>query len=352
VILQSYRWRRHVLLFGGATSGAGADTVVPPPTFTSTTGWRGSNSPADPSCLVFDGVDDYVDWGEQSSLFNLGTGARAFGFWVVFSTVAATQWLFHKHTGSVGQAVYLDSSGKLNATLNGAAGTRSAPSASALSANTLYRISARYSGSGGSWSFYVNGVAFASTAGGAAAAINADNSARAESGRKYDGTCYFSGRLTEFVAYPRVPDASEEAALYDAGPYIYQRATARGTVQLEGMVETMKGTLVPCHHITPIDWWIRNEDVGSGECFMVTEAAQNAAAGTNNLTIGADPMREQLAVSRAQVLQQAATQTPTSDEDEDPYWRWRLPYTPQPVPSAAVTPTAPHGGHPTGHRRW
>jgi hypothetical protein len=49
--------------------------------FTPTSGWAGSGSPSDPTCLVGDGVDDYVTFGDLADL-DFGTGAFTVRYWL------------------------------------------------------------------------------------------------------------------------------------------------------------------------------------------------------------------------------------------------------------------------------
>lgn len=45
--------------------------------YTGGSGWTGSNTPLDPTCLEFDGTDDFVTWGDEASL-DFGTGPFTF----------------------------------------------------------------------------------------------------------------------------------------------------------------------------------------------------------------------------------------------------------------------------------
>ncbi len=56
--------------------------------YTTASGWAGSNSPTDPVCLVGDGVNDYVDFGDVSAC-NFGTGAFSVRKWLKLDALPA-----------------------------------------------------------------------------------------------------------------------------------------------------------------------------------------------------------------------------------------------------------------------
>jgi hypothetical protein len=281
--------------------------------------WGGTNSPADPSCLTFDGSTQYVNFGDISQ-FDLGTGARSVSTWVRFDTLG-TQYLLNKHIGSAtytGWSCHL-AGGVLQAGMNqnvGAGQCRGGAGSTTIVADTWYHAIFVYAGSSGDWTIYLNGVAETMTPSGAAGAWNVDNDIPALMGVRSEGNWWFGGSIGEVIVYKRALSATEAAQLYAAGPALYDRSLARGNVVVEGKLMTRAGSEVEAKHLTPIDWWVQNPSVGKGRPLLITGTSRSVGSSENALTIGTDWMYEEIGVRQAEML--AIPETIVDDTDEYP----------------------------------
>jgi hypothetical protein len=64
--------------------------------FAAGSGWEGENSPLDPTCLVFDGVDDCVTWGDVAWA-DFGTGDFSLACWFRLDALGVAHTLVSKH---------------------------------------------------------------------------------------------------------------------------------------------------------------------------------------------------------------------------------------------------------------
>jgi hypothetical protein len=294
----------------------------------------GTNSPADPTCLVFDGTDDYVTFGDLAAL-DLGTGPRTVRTWVKPASVGAAMALFAKRSGAdtfLGWEVYIDAAGKLTARVCqnfGATQYRGAYGSTVLAVDTWYCATFVYAGSGGDWALYLDGVAETPTAVGAAGAWNADTATVASLGRRDPlGTPGepLDGSLGRVTVWKRALSAAEVAQDFAAGNVLYNRSLAKGTVAIQGYVRNRKGAFVKASHVRA-GWWIQHTELGSKQPLYITGHSVDAAAIRNALTIGQDWMEEAIGVKSADLLAipetveiDPETGEPTND---DPWKNWR-----------------------------
>lgn len=315
--------------------------------FTSASGWSGSNSPADPACLTFDGTSDYVSFGDLAQL-DLGAGARTVTGWFKVGVAPSNYvWVFNKQGGStawLGWNFGLTASSQLTAQLtqnSGATQFRGAYTTATVSVGVWYHGAAVYAGSGGDWTLYLNGTSQALTATGAAGAWNADNSNLAcLGGRPATSDSWWSGSIGEVLIYPRALSAAEVAQIYNAGQVYYKRNDAKGTAVIEGMVQNRKGALVPAHHVRA-GWWIQHTELGDRNPLYITGHSVSINDKRNNLTIGQDWMEEEIGVRTAELLALPPTPEPQPGEaDKPPWWGYLDPWEPTPVtpPGGQVTP--------------
>jgi hypothetical protein len=291
---------------------------------TTTTGWLGSNSPADPTRLVFDGSNDYVTFYDLAAL-DLGSGNRSVAAWVKFNVVNAQQAIFSKMLNSgtnIGWEFRLETDGKLMAAVNQDAASvyRNAKDTAALTAGLWYHVAAVYGA--GAWTLYVNGAARSISAGTAGGVPSSDNSTAACLGSRAAAALWLNGSLQRTTVWGRALTAGEVANLYGAGMAAYTRSMANGTVVLKGTCQTRKGSPVPAHHVRA-GWSIQNVEAGSGQPLYVTGHSVDLADKRNALTIGVDWMEEEIGVRMGELLAVPATATedeelPTDPEVDDP----------------------------------
>jgi len=157
------------VLVSGTLSGFG---------YTTASGWAGSNSPADPSCLVGDGVNDYVDFSDVNAC-DFGTGAFTVRTWVKLGAVPiGTTAIAGKVSSGQGWTVAILSSGKVYGYVGASvANYRAQTGSTVLTLGVWYHVTMVYAGSGGDIALYVNGVAETLTAAGAVGAWNTSNAA-------------------------------------------------------------------------------------------------------------------------------------------------------------------------------
>lgn len=145
--------------------------------YTTASGWAGSNSPGDPSCIVGDGANDYVDFGDLAAL-GVGTGAFSVRVWLKVVTAPRTDAVTVISKLSGGQGFALKVTSAMN--LLGYVGTdgthyRQQVGSTTLVPGTWYHVVMTYAGSGGDIALYLSGVAETLTPGGAVGAWNVTN---------------------------------------------------------------------------------------------------------------------------------------------------------------------------------
>jgi len=303
--------------------------------YTDASGYSGSGSPADPSCIVFDGTGDYVTFGNLASL-NFGSGPRTIVAWWIPGTLGSQQAIVSKLLNSgayTGWECRLEPDGKLSAVACkdlGATQYRAGKGATVLAASTWYHVAFVYAGSGGDWTIYVNGVAESMTASGAAGAWDSDNATIACIGSRAGAALALAGSVNSVTAYSRALSAAEIAQDYSAGMVIYDRSYAKGNVLLEKTCVNRLGAPVRATDVTTDDYWIQNLDEGSGRPLRITGTNVDLKARRNALTIGEDWMEEELGLRNAELmaLPETVVVDPETGEpvvDPDPWRYWRVP---------------------------
>ena len=147
--------------------------------YTTSSGWAGSNSSDDPSCLVGDGVNDYVDWGNVAAL-NVGTGAFSLRAWVQVVAAPQTDAVTVASKLSSGQGFALKVTSALHVlgyVGNDAVNYRQQTGSTTLVVGNWYHIIMTYGGSGGDIALYISGVAESLTPTGSVGAWNLTNAA-------------------------------------------------------------------------------------------------------------------------------------------------------------------------------
>jgi hypothetical protein len=297
--------------------------------YTTTSGWAGTNSPADPTALVCNGASEsalvtFADAAQHDFI----TGARTIRAWVNTSDPTATQAILSKWAGgnNAGYECSLESDGKLYAitTVNYGAGTyRAAKSATVLTANTWYCVHFVYGGSGGDWDIWINAVDDAATNSGTAGALDSDNAVALTIAREGAAASSFRGKLGRVTMWPRALTESEITADYEDGQCIYARSAYKGTVVLQGQCKTRTGSPIPAHHIRA-GYWIQNTQLGSGQPLYITGHSVDLAGQKNSLTIGRDWMEDEIGVREAELLSIPATEVTETESNPDPWENWRL----------------------------
>lgn len=283
-------------------------------TYVDGSGHSGSGSPADPSCIELDGTGDYVAFGDLAAL-DLGVGARSICSWVRVDNVATSRAIFAKRVNSgnyTGWGLWVDNAAKVVACVSSVwpASARQATSNAAITLGVWHHIAAVYAGSGGEWTLYVDGAEVASTATGAAGAWNSDNAASAALGA-WDPTgtpgIYMLGAIAACDIYRRALSVAEVAQAYAAGPCLYDRSLAKGTVTLQGTCINRRGASVEATHITPEGYWIQHSTYAGGRPLRITGASVDLAARKNVVTIGPPTAEDKaLGLCMAELLAQPA----------------------------------------------
>lgn len=184
-------------------------------------GWKGTTLPGGYAHLLFDGVDDHVDFGTTNK-FNLTTGPFAVTAWVFTAgspgSTDKNQPIFSRGEGTFNATfailVYI------NATLNpgfqiyDGSVNPGITATAAVTANTWNHIGAVYDGA--NLNLYVNGISAAapvSTAGFSNPSYSGKN---AYVGRWAQDASrgYFNGGIDDLRVYGRGPSASEITAIY------------------------------------------------------------------------------------------------------------------------------------------
>jgi hypothetical protein len=81
------------------TAVGGASGTLTSFSYTTASGWAGSQSASDPSCLVFDGLNDYVTWGDLAEC-DFGVGSFTVAVWFKLSALNVLQTIVGKRGAS------------------------------------------------------------------------------------------------------------------------------------------------------------------------------------------------------------------------------------------------------------
>jgi hypothetical protein len=176
-------------------------------TLTNGTSWNSTNY------MVFDGTDDYIDFG-TNSVFNVGT-TGSLSIDVLFKTTDFIGALVTKRLGS-GPQVYVYSN-KLYADGGGTAGVYSANN---VNNNRWTRGTVVYDRASSLLRLYVNGVADNTIAFGSTTLTDSGNlylGAASFAGYPYD---FYTGSIAETLIYPKALTAAEVAQNYYGGPIV------------------------------------------------------------------------------------------------------------------------------------
>jgi hypothetical protein len=92
--------------------------------------------------------------------------------------------------------------------------------------------------------------------------------------------------INEVIIYRRVLSVAEIAQVNNAGPCIYDRSFAKGTLTLQGTVRNRLGALIPVEQITTEDWWVQHSLYAKGRPLRITGTSVDLVARKNVLTIG------------------------------------------------------------------
>ena len=164
--------------------------------------------------MVFDGTDDYIDFG-TNSVFNVGT-TGSLSIDVLFKTTGTTGALVTKRLGS-GFQVYVYSS-KLYADGGGTGGVYSNNN---VNNNRWTRGTVIYDRTSSLLKLYVNGVADNTTSFGSTTLTDSGNlclgAALLGSGVPHD---FYTGSIAETLIYPKALTAAEVSQNYYGGPIV------------------------------------------------------------------------------------------------------------------------------------
>jgi hypothetical protein len=141
--------------------------------YNTSTGWAGSNSVLDPSCLVGDGMNDSVDWGDLAPC-DFATGPFTVRSWIKFAAApSVTVPIVAKLSGSQGWSLRLTAARKIEGYV-GESGTnyRTQTGATVLAVDTWYHVTMTYGGSGNDITLYLGGLPETMTAAGSVGAWN------------------------------------------------------------------------------------------------------------------------------------------------------------------------------------
>jgi hypothetical protein len=191
-------------------------TLVNGPTFSSGNG----------GSIVFDGVDDYVNCGNASSLNFERTSSFSFCFWIYPTSFLSNGAIASKYdTSDKGWTIGIGVGGEglislaLRNTLITNDFVVSIASSNSLLINNWYFISITYSGTSNTSgvSFYINGVKTTNniiTRDGLTQ--NISNTANTLISGRLTNSIYYTGRMFSFTAYNKVLTASEVLQNYNA----------------------------------------------------------------------------------------------------------------------------------------
>lgn len=204
--------------------------------------------------LDFDGVDDYVDVGNDSALSI--SGALSVSAWIYADSLAGYPMFLSKRASVSGHAYQFYSTGnKLNynnGTIVQSTGT--------ISIGSWTHVAVTFNGAG-AVVFYING----SSAGTAtAASSNPTNSGSVTIGRAYNGN-YFNGKIDEVSLFNSALSASDISSIYN-----------NGTANYIGS-------------FNPVGWWrMGDNDNGTGTTITDQGSGGNDATLTNGPTFSTD----------------------------------------------------------------
>jgi len=202
------------------------------------------------NCLVFDGVNEYVDCG---NIANFGkSDPFSFECWV--NTTATSKDILTRYSGN-GYLVFLNSSGKLYVTLRKTSATDecSKYSNGVINTGTWTHIVVTYDGSASTsgLNIYINGSLDNGTGGKDTLTSDFAVVANFLIGKRTGGTSYYTGKIDEVIIYDYELTTAQIAARYNSGSgteNIYAFSTANPTVvnntafafvsQLETFIET------------------------------------------------------------------------------------------------------------------
>lgn len=285
--------------------------------YTTTSGHAGSNSPDDPSRIQLDGSGDYVSFGNLAAL-NLGGGARTIIVRVRIDTVpgaGAYASLFSKRlavANYTGYELFIGDSDRVyvNVTSNFGTGAYRQGYGTGIAATGDYCFAFTYNGS--EVALRTNGHASVLTLSGSQGAYDTDSAAVACIGARNTSALYLDGGVTEVIVYKRVLSNAEIDAIYEAGPCLYDRSFAKGTVVLDeayGVPRNRRGAPIRVGQITTDGWAIENTEAGYGQRRVHWITGTSVSGTANNLTIGADAMLESIGARWADVLALAPSVT-------------------------------------------
>ena len=149
--------------------------------YTAASGWGGSGSPVDPFCIVGDGTNDYVTFGDISAC-DFGTGAFSVGVWFKLGTLGVDNPLLTKNVGGTtrqGWTLAVSAANKLYAVVASnydGASYRKQTGSTVFTVGVWHYGMMTYAGSGGDIALYVDGVAESLVSAGSAGAWNLSNS--------------------------------------------------------------------------------------------------------------------------------------------------------------------------------
>jgi len=179
-----------------------------------------------PYALDFDGANDYIDCGDSDD-FSFGNGSTDSPFsisaWVNWRSISANNPPFVSKWGSSLKEwlFILNNDGKIRFYLIGGGGNVQKISATTLSSNTWYHVTATYDGSGGSTAYngmnlYINGVKENATNAGAAYNAMTNTSQPVEISR-YQANRYFDGKISNASIWNTELTQAQVSEIYNEG---------------------------------------------------------------------------------------------------------------------------------------
>jgi hypothetical protein len=184
--------------------------------------------------MVFDGTDDYINFGNNST-FNVGT-TGSLSIDILFKTTDTTGALVTKRLGS-GPQVYVNGS-KFYADGGGTAGVSSANN---VNNNRWNKGTAIFDRASSLLRLYVNGVADNTTAFGSTTLTDTSDlylgTALLGTGIPHD---FYTGSIAEVLIYPKALTAAEVAQNYYGGPVV--TGSISGSYNAGNLVSFQPGT--------------------------------------------------------------------------------------------------------------
>ncbi len=179
---------------------------------------------ASTNSFTFDGIDDYVDCGDNDNLsFGNGTTDSPFSIstWIKIGQTTAQGIVTKYGSGSsTREYTFYTTSGKLRLLLWGNGTNNFATGSTTLSTNTWYHVACTYDGRGGSTAYngitlYINGVAESVTTSGGSYTAMSNTSQNVEIG-KYS-TNELLGNIDETAIFSSELSQSDITAIYGIG---------------------------------------------------------------------------------------------------------------------------------------